>query len=80
MKRINFIMGRRDSTKWSQSEVKALRALGDIPDDDYAAVVKYYKAQHPPAADYRRKDLGTLLNNWSGEVDRARRFKPSTCF
>ena len=27
---------------------------------------------------YLRKDLLTLLNNWRGEVDRARTYEPST--
>ena len=27
--------------------------------------------------DYRRRDVVTLLNNWQGEVDRARKWVPA---
>jgi hypothetical protein len=79
-KRLNAIFCRRDTTKWNPSETKALRAISPIPEEDLAAVERYYSARIPKDEDYRRHDLPTLLNNWNGEVDRARKFKPTTCF
>lgn len=76
MLRINKMFGRRDSTKWSKSELKSLAAIEPIQEDDFAVVEKHYRLAIPKEDDYRRHDLPTLLNNWNGEVDRARRFKP----
>jgi hypothetical protein len=57
--------------------LKALKAITPIPAEDLKLIEAYYNFSHPPAADYRRRDLQTLLNNWPGELDRARRFRPS---
>ena len=38
----------------------------------------YYTARIPRTEDFRRRDLATLLNNWSGELDRARQFAAAT--
>lgn len=71
--RIGAIMKRRPSTEWLPKEKKALKALAPIPEEDIAAVEKYYAAPVQIASDYRRRDVFTLLNNWPGEVDRANR-------
>jgi hypothetical protein len=67
---------RKEETRWSEKEEKALKAISPIAEYDMALVESYYTAKHPADADYRRRDLLTLLNNWHGEVDRARNFKP----
>lgn len=80
MIRLNALFRRRDTTRWSDGEKKALRKISPIPDEELSAVEKYYRANIPNPTDYRRHDLATLLNNWNGEVDRARNFKTPSCF
>ena len=79
-KRFNRLFKRRDSTHWSHKEEKALRCIGTIPEDDMRAVETYYTGTHQKDRDYRRRDLLTLLNNFNGEVDRARNYKSPTLF
>jgi len=79
-KRLNKFFKRRDSTKWSKIEEAELKSLEPISTEDMVTVERYYTAKHPPTADYRRRDMITLLRNWNGELDRARQFKPSTCY
>lgn len=67
---------RRETTPWSPKELKAWRAL-KITLEDVATLEHYYTAEIPKAEDFRRRDLLTLLNNWPGEIDRARAFTPS---
>lgn len=66
-KQINSWYNRRDSTPWSPKEMKALKAIPEPDDEDLALLAEY--TQHSP---YRRRDILTLLNNWTGEIDRAR--------
>jgi hypothetical protein len=85
---INALKRRSDGTSWTAKEFAAFRAVGldAIPAEDFAAQIEplaeYYAAE-PSAlremwrttddgADFRRRDLLTLLNNFAGEVDRAR--------
>lgn len=63
---------RRESTQWSAKELKALPK--EIHPDDLKVLDKYYKYPFLPDKDYRRRDLQTLLSNWLGEVDRARKW------
>lgn len=42
--------------------------------DEWLQLEAYYAADLPDKDDYRRRDLSTLLNNWSGELTRARRW------
>jgi len=71
--RLGKIFGRRESTAWSEKERRALRALSPLDPDDLELIERYYRLPEPPRGSlYRRKDLLTLLNNWPGEVDRAR--------
>lgn len=71
--------GRRRTTKWSKKEVKALGEIAETDGfpPDIATVKAYYTAKITPGkneVDIRRRDLLTLLNNWNGEIDRARSF------
>lgn len=72
--RVGAIMRRRPDTRWSEKEKQAPAGLYPIPADDLALVEAYYRAPIPAERDYRHRDLATLLHNWPGELDRARKF------
>ncbi len=75
--RVGGWFGRKASTVWSDTELKAWRKL-QIEDEDLSLLDEFYTA--PKAEDatkYRRKDLGALLNNWNGELDKAREWQLS---
>lgn len=80
MKRFNRLFQRRDTTVWSAKEIKALRAIEPISDDDMRELEYYYTMSMPKEKDYRRRDLLTLLNNFNGEVDRAKNLKAPSLF
>jgi hypothetical protein len=65
---INGWFARRDSTPWSEKEIKAFNA---IPRQTILDGIKdmsaYYLSDHKTL----RHDILTLLNNWTGEMDRA---------
>lgn len=67
------IMGRGEKTLWTVAEAMALMAVKPTPDEIELAK-KYYHAQIDKPDDWRRRNIITLLNNWNGEVDRARIF------
>jgi hypothetical protein len=73
-KRLGAIFNRRASTVWTPKELKAFGAVVPVDDNDLAMVERYYRAERakPDEKNYSRRDLITLLNNWPGEVDRAR--------
>ena len=79
MTRLEKLWGRRATTRWSSNELKSLAAIEPIQEDDFRDIEKFYSAKIPKKDDFRRHDLITLLNNWNGEVDRARKFKPANC-
>ena len=59
--------GRKPETLWSVAEAKALMDLNPSRDE-----VKDLDAYRKTPNEYHRRDLMTLLNNWHGELDRAR--------
>ena len=66
-------MRRRESSPWSDKEMAAYSAIRlALDEEDIALVERYYAEKLPREKDFRRRDLLTLLNNWPGEVDRAR--------
>ena len=68
---------RRPTTIWSPQEQRKWRevvANFKFEGDDWEALRWYYAKSGCP---YLRKDLVTLLNNWNGEVDRAKQYDPS---
>lgn len=74
-KRFNALYRRRDDTPWDDKMLKAYKKL-HISEEDMVALERYYRARIPAGkTDYRRRDLPTLLNNFSGEVDRARGYR-----
>lgn len=68
--RMGAIVRRRPETKWSARELKALKDVFHLntPDEDIRLVEARYKTSDP----YLRRDVLALLNNWNGEVDKAR--------
>ena len=75
-KRVAGIMHRRIDTSWDKKEVDAYVAIGVIPEDDMAILEKYYASNWPPktSVNHLRQNLLTLLNNFQGEIDRAKHF------
>lgn len=75
---VGALKGRQEATPWTAKEFEAFTAarLGDCTDDDFAAQIEalrpYYSAKISREADFRRRELLTLLNNWPGELDKAR--------
>ena len=66
--------GRRPSTQWSAKELTAWKA---IHPDDLAEGIAILKAPYAAQEKFCRKDLKTLLNNWQGEIDRWRSYRPA---
>lgn len=68
--RVGAMVRRRPETKWSARELKALKEVFQFntPDEDIRLVEARYKTSDP----YLRRDVMALLNNWNGEVDKAR--------
>jgi len=72
-KRIAAMFHRRLTTAWSEDEVAAYRKIGTIEPDDLSALESYYKTERAKGDDGRqRRDLKTFLNNYAGEIDKAR--------
>lgn len=65
--------GRRASTEWSEKELKAWKLLSPETVADGLTVLR---TPYQTRATFVRKDLSTLLNNWRGEIDRWRSWKP----
>lgn len=68
---------RRATTEWSGQEKRKWReiiASFRFEGDEWNALKWYYTESGCP---YLRKDLLTLLNNWNGEIDRAKIFDPN---
>jgi hypothetical protein len=70
---------RRPTTRWQKNELKAFKEICDGDDfpPEIHIVRAFYTANIIPdkdTRDTRRQDLVTLLNNWNGEIDKAKRF------
>lgn len=68
--------GRRPSTVWSKREVKEWKSIikwFKFEGDDWDALRWYYTKS---GCNFIRKDIGTLLNNWQAEIDRAKNYDP----
>jgi len=63
---LNSVFSRKETTRWSEKEIAALKKL-TITDHDLQLIIKLYNSNY----EYKRRDLLTLLNNWQGEIDRA---------
>jgi hypothetical protein len=71
MERIGSWFGRKPGTLWTLAEGIALLESIKPSHEDVGVLERYYLAEIPKRNDYRRRDLMTLLNNWSSELDRA---------
>lgn len=79
---IGLLKARQASEVWSPAELASVRdaRLDTISEEDFQAQMApmraYYFANIPRGTgkDRRRRDLGTLLANWPGELDRAREY------
>lgn len=69
--RANLLLGRRDATNWSAGEIKAAKANLETCEEDWKLLEKYY-ANRGKDGFYTRRSMLTLLNNWAGEIDKAR--------
>jgi hypothetical protein len=75
--RLGAIFKRRPTTLWGTEEIKAFAALVIDP-EDLQVVEEYYKSEAKKEDSYCRTSLLTLLRHWSGEVDKARRWKETS--
>jgi len=69
--RIGKLLGRRESTAWSDKELDALKKIKEPTDEDWEQIERFYAADIPKD-DFRRTTIQVLLNNWTGELDKAR--------
>lgn len=74
MIRIGGWFNRRPTNLWTLAEGIALSEIHPDP-EDVNILETYYLASIDKDQDFRRRDLQTLLNNWNGELDRARLWK-----
>jgi hypothetical protein len=72
MIQIGSWFGRLPDTKWSIAEAEALERLNP-PQNEIDGMEFYYTASIPTEDNHRRTALYTLLNNWSIDLDRARK-------
>lgn len=70
-KRIAVLFGRKLTTEWSDKEIQAFKKIAKQPDEDFELVEKLYQSEY----EFLRHDLQTFLNNFTGEVDKARKWK-----
>lgn len=70
--RIGKLLNRRETTAMSKKERDALKEIGEPPEDELQLLEEFYNATIPAEKDFRRTTIQVLLNNWNGEVDKAR--------
>jgi hypothetical protein len=73
--RAKSIFRKRPGTALDRSQARAWKtaaaAAAATTEAEWLQLEAYYAADIAQRNDYRRKDLATLLNNWSGELTRA---------
>jgi hypothetical protein len=74
MIRIGSWFRRRPETLWTIKEKKALEAINEcyLTEVQIAGLEAYYTSEDPEIRKWLKRDLVTLLNNWSQALDRAR--------
>jgi len=73
-KQVASWFGRRATTEWPDDEQKAWKKLSaEIIAEGLQVLDAPYRAKVP----YLKTKIITLLNNWHGEIDRWRNFKPT---
>ena len=74
--RIGALFNRKPTTPWSLYDAAALEELMPITEEELTVMERFYAAKINGDIDPRRRSLDTLLNNWNGELDKARKYKP----
>lgn len=70
---LNSLFGRLETTKWNDKEIKAFETAvesGAMTPENVSRIRSYYTIERAKPDGVHRRDLSTLLNNWSGELDR----------
>lgn len=74
--RVEKLHRKRESTPWDRSEVTAWKsaepAVKEATEEEWVMLESFYAA--PQSQTYARTSLATTLNNWSGEIQRARQW------
>ena len=74
--RAEAIFSRRPETPLTSAEVRAFSknkdAIKSTIESDWLILERFYS--QPQSKTFARKDLATLLNNWNGEIDRAKAY------
>jgi hypothetical protein len=74
--RIAALFHRRPTTQWSEKEIRSFRLLVPIDLGDLELVCCYTEAERMRGDDgIHRRSMEPLLNNFQGEVDRAREWE-----
>lgn len=73
--RIAAIFKRRPTTSWSPNEIKVYKSLYPVDPEELDLLEKYYGAESSNPKNCLRRDMSTFLNNFRGEVDRARNYR-----
>lgn len=74
-KRIATLFRRKLTTPWPEKEIKAFRKLNGVFDslEDLELIERYYASERKKGEKgHHRRDLYTFINNFHGELDRAR--------
>jgi len=75
--RAEAIFNRRPEVPLTSGEARAFKkskpAIEATTEADWLLLEKFYAA--PQSETFTRKDLATLVNNWNGEIDRAKAWK-----
>ena len=66
---INTLFSRRDTTQWSDKELQSLKKI--VKRKDIKQELQWIEWYYNTDCKYLRRDIATLLNNWTGELDRA---------
>lgn len=74
---IRELYSRRPSTRWSEREIREARKLSQINEQDLLDDIELFYEARKRGWQYYRKDIATLLCNWSAEVERAGDFMRS---
>ena len=76
--RAERIFRRREDTPLTSAEERAFKknrpAIFATTEEDWLALEKFYSL--PQEETFARKDLAALVNNWNGEIDRAKAYTP----
>ena len=74
--RVGAIFNRKPETKWGEKENSKFNELfkRNEFEKELVELEAFYKSEY----EYKRHDLITFLNNWCGELDKSKNWKPKT--